>query len=249
MAKVISIINHKGGVGKTTSAVNISAGLHKLNRRVLVIDLDPQASLSQSLGIEDPDKEFNIYRALKGEYPITPITILKGFDIVPSTLDLSVMEIELVGAIAGEKRLQKLLAPLLGSYDYIVIDCPPSLGRLTVNALACSSLVYVPLQAQFLALQGLTKLLDIVDIVKESLNPSLEIGGVFTTIYDNRKILNRDIAETLEENFSGKVFKTRIRETVSLAEAPTQGVDIFRYAPKSTGAEDYLALCREIIKQ
>jgi chromosome partitioning protein len=222
MTKVISIINHKGGVGKTTSAVNISAGLHKLNRRVLVIDLDPQASLSQSLGIEDPDKEFNIYGALKGDYPITPITILKGFDIVPSTLDLSVMEIELVGAIAGEKRLQKLLSPLLGKYDYIVIDCPPSLGRLTVNALACSSLVYVPLQAQFLALQGLTKLLDIVDIVKESLNPSLEIGGVFTTIYDNRKILNRDIAETLEGNFSGKVFKTRIRETVSLAEAPTK---------------------------
>jgi chromosome partitioning protein len=146
-------------------------------------------------------------------------------------------------------RLKKLLAPLLGSYDYIVIDCPPSLGGLTVNALACSSLVYVPLQAQFLALRGLAKLLDIVDLVKEGLNPSLELGGVFTTIYDNRKILNRDIAETLEGNFSGKVFKTRIRETVSLAEAPTQGVDIFRYAPKSTGAEDYLALCREIIKQ
>jgi chromosome partitioning protein len=249
MTKVISIINHKGGVGKTTSAVNISAGLHKLNRRVLVIDLDPQSSLSISLGIVEPDKELNIYGALKGEYPITPIEILKGFDIVPSTLDLSEMEIKLVTTTAGEMRLQKLLNPLLSSYDYIVIDCPPSLGGLTVNALACSSRVYVPLQAQFLALRGLTKLLDIVDIVKESLNPSLEIGGVFTTIYDNRKILNRDIAETLEGNFSGKVFKTRIRETVSLGEAPTQGVDIFRYAPKSTGAEDYLALCREIIKQ
>ncbi len=193
MTKVISIINHKGGVGKTTSAVNISAGLHKLNRRVLVVDLDPQSSLSISLGIVEPDKELNIYGALKGEYPITPIEILKGFDIVPSTLDLSEMEIKLVTATAGEMRLQKLLKPLLSSYDYIVIDCPPSLGGLTVNALACSSLVYVPLQAQFLALRGLTKLLDIVDLVKESLNPSLEIGGVFTTIYDNRKILNRDI--------------------------------------------------------
>lgn len=248
MTKVISIINHKGGVGKTTSAVNISAGLHKLNRRVLVVDLDPQSSLSISLGIVEPDKELNIYGALRGEYPITPITILKGFDIVPSTLDLSEMEIELVTTTAGEMRLKKLLKPLLSSYEYIVIDCPPSLGGLTVNALACSSLVYVPLQAQFLALRGLTKLLDIIDLVKEGLNPSLEIGGVFTTIYDNRKILNRDIAETLEENFSGKVFKTKIREAVSLAEAPTQGVDIFRYAPKSTGAEDYLALCREIIK-
>lgn len=247
MTKVISIINHKGGVGKTTSAVNISAGLHKLNRSVLVIDLDPQASLSQSLGIENTDKVLNIYGALKGEYPITPITILKGFDIVPSNLDLSVMEVELVGAIAGEKRLQKLLAPLMGNYDYIIIDCPPSLGRLTVNALSCSSLVYVPLQAQFLALKGLAKLLEIIDLVKEGLNPSLEIGGVFTTLYDHRKILNRNIAETLEENFYGRVFKTRIRETVSLAEAPTQGVDIFRYAPKSTGAEDYLALCKEII--
>jgi len=247
MSKVIAVTNHKGGVGKTTSTINIGAGLAKLGKRVLLIDLDPQANLSQSLGIKDPTA--TIYGAIRGEHALQPVTVLKRLDVIPSTLDLSGAEIELSSETGREYILRELLDTVKGSYDYVIIDSPPSLGLLTVNALTSADEILIPLQAQYLALQGLSKLLEIVDKIQKRLNKGLRIGGVFITQYDSRKILNRNVVETIESHFKETVFKTRIRDNVALAEAPTQGQDIFRYNPTSYGALDYLALCKEIAKQ
>jgi chromosome partitioning protein len=247
MGKVISISNHKGGVGKTTSTINIGAGLNKLGKKVLLIDLDPQANLSQSLGLINQDK--NIYGALKGEYQLMPIVVLKGLDIIPSTLDLSGAEIELSSEAAREYILKELIEEVRSKYDFIIIDSPPSLGLLTINAFTAADEIIIPLQAQFLAMQGLAKLGEVVDKIKKRLNKSLKISGVFITQYDSRKVLNRDVNETINEHFKSEVFKTKIRDNIALAEAPAQGLDIFRYNAKSNGAEDYLALAKEIIKR
>ena len=247
MNKVISLAQHKGGTGKTTSCINLGAGLTILGKKVLLIDLDPQANASISLGITDP--EFNIYGALRGEYKITPIQIVKGLDIVPSTLDLSGAEIELSSETGREYILKELIEPLRSSYDYILIDCSPSLGLLVINALTASQEVIIPLQAQYLALRGLSKLLEVVDKITKRLNKELKVGGVFITQYDSRKVLNRDVVASIETHFNNELFNTKIRDNVALAEAPTQGLDIFRYSPKSYGAEDYLSLCKEILKR
>jgi chromosome partitioning protein len=247
MSKVISISNHKGGVGKTTSAINIGAGLCKLGKKILLIDLDPQANLSQSLGLIDQER--TIYGALRGEYNLQPIEILKGLDLIPSTLDLSGAEIELSGEAGREYILRELLEPLRGSYDYIIIDSPPSLGLLTINALTASDIVLLPLQAQYLAVQGLVKLLEVIEKIQKRLNKELIVGGVFITQYDNRKVLNRDVVAIIEKIFPKDLYKTKIRDNVALAEAPAQKLDIFRYNPKSYGAEDYLSLCKEILSK
>lgn len=243
---VISISNHKGGVGKTTSAINIGAGLNMLSKRVLLIDLDPQANLSQSLEILEPKS--TIYGAIRGIAPITPIEVINGLDVVASTLDLSGAEVELSGEAGREYILKELIEPLRSSYDYILIDSPPSLGLLTINAFTASDKVLIPLQAEYLALQGLSKLLEVVDKIKRRLNKNLEVGGIFVTQYDGRKVLNRDIVTAIEDRFKDLVFKTRVRDNVALAEAPTYGLDIFRYDRRSKGAEDYLYLCEEIVK-
>jgi chromosome partitioning protein len=247
MSKIISISNHKGGVGKTTSTLNIGAGLQGLGKRVLLVDLDPQANLTQSLGILEPPR--TIYGALRGEYKPQPISVLAGLDIVASTLDLSGAEVELSGEAGREYILKELLDPLRASYDYILIDSPPSLGLLTINGFTASDRVFIPLQAQYLALQGLTKLLEVVDKIRKRLNKDLEVGGVFITQYDSRKVLNRDVVATIEAHFKEKVFSTRIRDNIALAEAPAQGLDIFRYQPNSYGAQDYRALCNEILNR
>lgn len=248
MSKVISISNHKGGVGKTTSAINIGAGLNRLGKKILLIDLDPQANLSQSLG--PIDQERNIYGALRGEYKLQPIEIVKGLDIIPSTLDLSGAEVEMSGEAGREYILRELIEPIRASYDYILIDSPPSLGLLTINSFTASDEVFIPLQAHYLALQGLTKLLEVIDKIKKRLNKELRVGGVFITQYDSRKVLNRDVVATIEAHFKkDEVFKTRVRDNIALAEAPAQGVDIFRYNLKSYGAEDYLNLSKEILKK
>jgi chromosome partitioning protein len=247
MSKIISISNHKGGVGKTTSTINIGAGLNKLRRNVLLIDLDPQANMSQSLGITEPEK--TIYGSIRGEYNLEPLTILPGLDLIPSTLDLSGAEVELSSETGREYILQELIEPLRSRYDYILVDTPPSLGLLTINALTASQEIIIPLQAQYLALQGLSKLLEVIEKIKKRLNKELKIGGVFITQYDSRKILNRQVVETIENHFKNERYATKIRDNISLAEAPSQGLDIFRYQPNSNGAQDYLSLCKEIIKQ
>ena len=249
MGKIIAMSNHKGGVGKTTSTVSIGAGLAqgKGGKRVLLIDLDPQANLTQSLDVHKPER--TVYGSLRGEYPLTPVEITAKLHIIPSTLDLSGAEVELSSEAGREFILRDLIEPLKKQYDYILIDCPPSLGLLTINALTAADQVIVPLQTQYLALQGLTKLVEVVDKIKKRLNRKLTLGGVILTQYDARKTLDRDVASSVEGHFKDKVFKTRIRNTVALAEAPSQGKDIFSYDPKSMGAEDYSELCKEILKR
>lgn len=241
------MLNHKGGVGKTTSTINIGAGMVELGRKVLLIDLDPQANLTVSLGI--PRQDVTIYEAIRGESELVPYQIKENYDVITSSLDLSGAEMELANEAGREFILRELFEPLMEEYDYIIIDCPPSLGLLTLNALTCSDYVYIPLQTEFLALQGLAKLKQVVDKVRFRLNKKLQIGGVIATMYDARKVLNRDVVETIRKYFGDKVFDTYIRDNISLAEAPSQRKDIFSYSPKSNGAEDYLALCREIVQR
>lgn len=247
MAIIISMLNHKGGVGKTTSAINIGAGMVELGKRVLLIDLDPQANLTVSLGV--PRQRYTIYEALRGESELVPYTVKDGLDIVISTLDLSGAEMELINEAGREFILRELFEPIKEDYDYIIIDCPPSLGLLTLNALTSSDYVIIPLQTEFLALQGLAKIKQVIDKVRFRLNKKLEIAGVIATMYDSRKVLNRDVVETIRKYFGEKVFDTLIRDNVALAEAPAQRKDIFEYSPKSPGAEDYLNLCKEILQR
>ncbi len=247
MGKIIAFSNHKGGVGKTTSVVNVGAGLSNLKKKVLIIDLDPQANLTLCYGINKP--ESTIYEALKGEAQLLPIKINDKLDIIASSLDLSGAEMELNSEAGREFILRELITPIKDNYDYILIDCPPSLGLLTGNALSACDEVYIPLQSHYLAIKGLTKIIEVIGKIKKRLNSKIEITGVIITQYDKRKILHRDVEETIKTYFNEKVFDSKIRENISLAEAPTTGQDIFRYAPNSFGAEDYAALCKEIIKR
>ena len=247
MGTIISLLNHKGGVGKTTSAINIGAALVELKRKVLLIDLDPQANLTLSLGI--PRQRYTIYEAMRGESELVPFTVKEGFDVVISTLDLSGAEMELINEAGREFILRELFEPIQDEYDFIIIDCPPSLGLLTLNALTSSHYVYIPLQTEFLALQGLAKIKQVIDKVRFRLNKKLQIGGVIATMYDSRKILNRDVVETIKKYFGEKVFDTLIRDNVALAEAPAQRKDIFEYSKNSYGAKDYLSLSKEILER
>jgi len=247
MSRIISVANNKGGVGKTTTVINLGAGLQRQGEKVLIIDLDPQANMSQSLRIINQER--NIYRAIKGEGPLEPVEILTGLDAIPSTLDLSGAEIELATEPGREYILKELIEPLRSHYSYILIDTPPSLGLLTINAMTASQEVIIPLQAEYLATQGLTRLMEIVEKIQKRLNKELRIGGVFITQYDSRKILNREVAEFIKTYFEQDLLRTRVRDNIALAEAPAQGLDIFRYSPRSNGAQDYQALTREILSK
>ena len=245
MGKVISLLNHKGGVGKTTSVINIGAAMVELGKKSLLIDLDPQANLTLSLGAARPPQ--TIYEALRGESELIPLPVKENLDVIVSTLDLSGAEMELINEAGREFILRELFAPIREEYDFIIIDCPPSLGLLTLNALTSSDFVLIPLQTEFLALQGLAKIKQVIQKVKLRLNKNLHVGGVIATMYDSRKVLNRDVVETIKKYFGELVFDTMIRDNVALAEAPSQRKDIFDYSRNSSGAEDYLNLCREIL--
>ena len=251
-AQIITIVNHKGGVGKTTTAINLAIGLAHSKKKVLIIDLDPQANLTQSMGILDEQPQ-TIYGALRGAYSLPTIT-LNGIDITPSELNLCGAEIELTAAIGREFILRDLLhdepqagLSVMSKYDFIIIDAPPSLGLLTTNALACSNYVIIPVQSEYLALQGLNKLHSVIELVKQKLNPGLNILGVLITRYDSRKVLNKNIEEALRGTFEGFVFNTAIRENIAIAEAPAMGQDVITYAPKSNGAQDYLQFTKEVL--
>jgi chromosome partitioning protein len=245
--QVFAISNHKGGVGKTTTTVNLAAGLAKMGRKVLAIDLDAQANLTQSLGVSDVEP--TIYHALKGQCKLPEIQVSENLWITPSHLNLSGAELEFSMEPGRENLVKKLINEVLDKYDYILIDCPPSLGLLTVNALNASDWVLIPLQAQFLASQGLVKLIEVIEKVKDRLNPKLMLGGIAITIYKTNTILGRDVVEIANNKFTNLVFRSKIRDNIAIAEAPSAGMDIFRYNKNSLGALDYNNLCREFIER
>ena len=247
--RIIAVVNQKGGVGKTTSVLNIGAGLARLQLQVLLVDLDPQAHLTESLGISSYDLEKSVYNLLKGETNISEVVQQRqGLSIIPSSLELSGADFEFT-AITGRELLLKRALAEVRDFDYILFDCPPNLGVLTVNALVAATEIYIPLQTEFLALKGLGKLLESVEIVKIRLNRGLKITGIIGTRYDKRKRLNREVVDKIQEYFGDKVFKTLIRDNIALAEAPSHNQDIFNYSPRSYGAADYWNLCREIIQR
>jgi chromosome partitioning protein len=245
MCRVISFSNHKGGVGKTTSVVNIGAGLALQERKVLMIDLDPQANLTISFGV--PETENNIYNAFGNETETEIVTVKKNLFLIPSSSQLAAVEINSQNGNNHELNIINLIEPMTSSYDYILIDCPPSLGLLTLNAFAASDEVIIPIQPHFLAVKGLAKIIEVVNNIKTSINRKVEISGVFVTMYDNRKILHKDVLDTIIMYFEDRVFKTKVRNNIALAEAPVAGKDIFEYANESNGAFDYARIVLEII--
>ncbi|MDC1865239.1 ParA family protein [Bacteroides uniformis] len=249
MTKIIAVLNHKGGVGKTTTTINLAAALQQKKKRVLLIDMDGQANLTESCGLSI-EEEQTVYGAMKGEYPLPVFELENGLSVVPSCLDLSAAESELINEPGRELILKGLIAKLLESrkFDYILIDCPPSLGLLTLNALTSADFLIIPVQAQFLAMRGMAKITNVVEIVKARLNPNLNIGGIIITQFDKRKTLNKSVAELINESFYDKVFKTVIRDNVALAEAPIKGMNIFEYNKNSNGAKDYMELAKEVLK-
>ncbi|MCR5455560.1 MAG: AAA family ATPase [Bacteroidales bacterium] len=244
---IIAISNHKGGVGKTTSTVNIGAGLALTGHKVLLIDMDPQSNMTQSYGISKTD--VSVYEVLKGEAEASTVEVFPNLDILPSSLDLSGAEMELINEAGREYILKDAISAIKDQYDYILIDCPPSLGLLTINALTAATEVYIPLQAHYLAIKGLTKIIEVIGKVKKRLNKDIEITGVFVTQFDKRKVLHRDVVETIYTYFQEKLFDTRIRDNIALAEAPSQGMDIFHYDHTCKGAEDYQNLVQEIMER
>ena len=248
--RIISLVNQKGGVGKTTTTNNLGASLVKAGKRVLLIDLDPQANLSYSLGVRGGDYR-SVYDVLRGTAKLKDIILThkNGVDIAPSHINLSGVELELASQVGREQILKDALKGVADNYDYVLIDCAPSLGIITLNALVASKEVFIPVQTEVLALQGMSQLLKTINLVRERLNSELEVTGVIGTMYDSRKKLSEEVMESLNEHFSGKLFKTLIRSNVSLAESPSSGVDIISYKADSYGAKDYQALAEEVIKQ
>lgn len=250
MAYTLALANQKGGVGKTTTAVNLGAALAALGKRVLLVDLDPQANASSHLGYHRADVTHSIYDVLVGRLPVREATIHTtrlDLDLLPAVNELAGAEVEMVGLFAREQLLKKALGPIRGRYDFILLDPPPSLGLLTVNALTAADGVVVPIQAEYLALEGLSQLVHTVNLVKEQLNATLEIMGLLLTMYDARTNLAADVAAEVRKHFPDRVFNTYIPRNVRLSEAPSHGSTIFELDPRSAGAEAYAALASEVI--
>lgn len=251
MGRIIAIANQKGGVGKTTTSVNLSACLAYLGKKVLLVDIDPQGNASSGVGVNKGEVQQCIYDVLIDDVSVKETileTKVENLHIVPATISLAGAEIELVSTISREVRLKRALQEVQGLYDYIVIDCPPSLGLLTINSLTASDAIIIPVQCEFYALEGLSQLLSTIRLVQKHLNKNLSIDGVLLTMFDARTNLGIQVIEEVKKYFQDKVYKTIIPRNVRLSEAPSHGEPIIIYDPKSRGAEVYLELAKEVIR-
>lgn len=252
MGKIIALANQKGGVGKTTTAINLAASLASLEKRVLLVDVDPQANASSGLGVEGSEIGKTIYECLCSGLPVKEVIIpsmVEGLDILPSHIDLAGADLELLERDRREFVLKEVLAPIVDQYDYVLIDCSPSLGIITVNALVASDSVLIPVQCEYFALEGISKLLNTVRIVRQRLNPRLEIEGFLMTMYDSRTRLNNQIYEEVKRHFKTLVFETVIQRNVKLGEAPSHGLPALLYDADSRGAVNHLQLATELINK
>lgn len=249
MTQIISIANQKGGVGKTTTAINLSAALAKIGKRVLLVDCDSQANATTGMGIDKPSLSVSLYQGLIGEVSLDDIvhpTVLPKLTMIPANIDLIGFEIEMVSAAGREKKLKDLLSQADSRLDYIIIDCPPALSLLTLNAFTASHSVLIPLQSEFYALEGLGQLLDTIKRVKSSFNPSLKIKGILFTMYDKRTNLSQHVVADAKKYFKDMVFKTKIPRNVKLGEAPSYGLPVILYDKLSQGSKSYMAFAREL---
>jgi len=250
-ARVIAVANQKGGVGKTTTAVNVSASLAAAEKKVLLIDSDPQGNSTSGVGLDRSSIEYSIYDYFTGEKALAEIALPSAVPhlmVVPSRVELFGAEVELVAREGRETVLKDGVATLLSTYDYIIIDCPPALGLLTINALTAADSVLIPVQCEYYALEGLSQLLNTLDLVRESLNPALEIEGILLTMHDQRNNLSRQVEDEIRKHFGEKVYHTMIPRNVSLSEAPSFGKPIIMYDIRSKGAQSYLSLAREVLE-
>jgi chromosome partitioning protein len=250
MTKVLAITNQKGGVGKTTTAVNLSTSMSLHKKKILLIDIDPQGNTSSGIGLDRSKVKRCIYDVLINQVPIREIILqskIKNLDVLPSTIQLAGAEIELVNYISRENKLKHAIKSIKDDYDYIIIDCPPSLGLLTLNSLTAADSVIIPIQCEYYALEGIGQLLNTINLVRENLNSSLEIEGILLTMYDTRTNLSRDVIEEVKKNFKGKIFKSIIPRNVRVSEAPSYGKPVVLYDAKSKGAIAYKKLAQEVI--
>jgi chromosome partitioning protein len=250
-ARIAAVCNQKGGVGKTTTTINLGAALAEQGRRVLLVDFDPQGALSVGLGVNPMDLERTIYNSLMEREVTADDILLKtniaGMDLLPSNIDLSAAEVQLVGEVAREQTLKRILVPVLADYDVVLIDCQPSLGLLTINALTASDGVIIPLECEFFSLRGVALLIQTIDKVKERLNPHLELEGILATMYDRRTVHGREVLTRVVEAFGEKVFHTVINRTIRFPETTVAGEPITTFAPTSLGATSYRDLAREVV--
>lgn len=252
MGRIIAIANQKGGVGKTTTAINLSSCLAEKKKRVLAVDMDPQGNMTSGLGLDKESVENTIYDLIIGESEISEVIqkdIMENLDIIPTSIDLSAAEIELIDVEDKEFIVRNAIHKVRDQYDYIIIDCPPSLSMLTINAMTTADSVLVPIQCEYYALEGLSQLIHTVELVKDRLNPVLEIEGVVFTMYDARTNLSLQVVENVKDNLQQNIYKTIIPRNIRLAEAPSYGMPINKYDPKSAGSESYMRLADEVISR